>query len=140
MDTDPSGTDDSLSKRLATDAVMDSLLGREKGSFVRQYIKSHAGDIKMLLDRGLSAPRISNLLSPSLGAQPTTVLAALRASGLVQKQQKESNGFAVEPISQKKQPSGQARSLDSDARPASANSNAGSKAGTFEVQPDSDDL
>lgn len=139
MDTDPPGTDDSLSKMLATDAVMDTLLGREKGSFVRQYIKSHAGDIKMLLDRGLSAPRISKLLSPSLGAQPTTVLAALRASGLVQKQQKESNGFAADPVT-KKQQSGQSRGTNSDTRPARANSNAGSKAGTFEVQPDSDDL
>ena len=136
MDTDPHEIDDSLSKMLATDAVIDTLLGREKGSFVRQYIKSHAADIKMLLARGLSAPRISKLLSPSLGAQPTTILAALRASGLVQKQQKKSNGLAAEP-SAKKQPS---RQTNSPQRSANANSKGDSKAGTFEVKPDADEL
>lgn len=74
-----------LKKLIAADTVLESLLGREKGSVALQYVKSHTSDIQKLLAHGLSATRISELLAAPLDARPSTVLAALHETGLVQK-------------------------------------------------------
>lgn len=90
--------DKRLKKLVAADAVLESLLGREKGSVVLQYVKSHAGEIQRLLAHGLSANRISELLAAPLDARPSTVLAALHETGLVQKRpKKEGRHVAADP-------------------------------------------
>jgi hypothetical protein len=91
--------DKRLKKLVAADAVLESLLGREKGSVVLQYVKSHAGEIQRLLAHGLSASRISELLAAPLDARPSTVLAALHETGLVQKKPKKNGGrVAASPL------------------------------------------
>jgi hypothetical protein len=87
--------DKRLKKLVAADAVFESLLGRGKGSVVLQSVKSHAGDIQRLLAQGLSAKRISELLADPLDARPSTVLAALHETGLVQKRPKKNGGHVA---------------------------------------------
>ncbi len=91
---DNSPGDQRLKKLIAADAVLESLMGREKGSVVMQYVKSHASDIQKLLANGLSATRISELLAAPLDARPSTVLAALVEAGLVQKRPKKTSGHS----------------------------------------------
>ncbi len=84
-----------LKKLIAADTVLESLLGREKGSIALQYVKSHASDIQRLLAHGLSATRISELLAAPLDARPSTVLAALYETGLVQKRIEKERGNRI---------------------------------------------
>lgn len=86
---DNSPEDQRLKKMISADAVLESLMGREKGSVVMQYVKSRASDIRKLLAHGLSAQRIAAMLAEPLGVRPATVFAALSAAGLVQKKRAE---------------------------------------------------
>ncbi|OIQ86021.1 hypothetical protein GALL_321190 [mine drainage metagenome] len=107
-----------LKKLIAADTVLESLLGREKGSVALQYVKSHTSDIQKLLVHGLSATRISELLAAPLDARPSTVLAALHETGLVQKRAAKESRNGVRNDEKKGLPGTPAATSPSAASPA----------------------